>query len=461
MINAYGPTETTVCATISDPLSGALVPPIGRPIWNTRVYVLDDALQPLPAGIAGDLYVAGVGLARGYLGRAGLTAERFVADPFGPAGSRMYRSGDLARWRTDRMLDFLGRADEQVKLRGFRIEPSEVETALTRHGSVAQAAVIAREDVRGNKRLVAYVVARAGQPIDAATLRTHLGRSLPDYMLPSAFVVLHWLPLTPNGKLDRLALPEPDLAAECEYAAPRSEAEALVCRLFEEITGTSPIGIHHRYFEVGGNSIGALRLVGRAREAGIAFTVGDVFARQTPAELCALSESRDCTRAGSAPASSEVVSKSLDRAQTLLKARHDQSSTAGADLLLPETILPARPRRRHSPVPPRHVLLTGATGFLGRELLAELLSRSDARITCLIRANSDEEATRRLQSVLAANGRASAVQGIGRRVHALAGELSERDLGLGEVRYAALANRLDSIVHSAAEVSIVGDYTRL
>lgn len=289
LLNGYGPTEVTTFATwhlVRQVADGARTVPIGRPITNTRAYVLDQRLQPLPVGVPGELYLAGPGLARGYLGRPALTAERFVPDPFAiEPGGRLYRTGDRVRWSADGTLEFLGRIDSQVKLRGFRIEPGEIETVLGQHAMVRECAVTLRDDLPGGRGLVAYVVPRststngtgapagrisAGERVFVSELRDHLLARLPEYMIPSAFVVLHALPLTSNGKLDRRSLPRPDgvsTAADSSFTAPRTPVEGALARQWQELLGVQRVGLEDNFFQLGGHSLLAVRLFSEIERA--------------------------------------------------------------------------------------------------------------------------------------------------------------------------------------------------
>ncbi|MET8013972.1 amino acid adenylation domain-containing protein [Streptomyces sp. NPDC005271] len=284
VINVYGATESTVLTTMSAPLRGDGVPDAGGPIPGDRLYVLDAALHPVPPGVTGEAYLAGEGVARGYLGRPGLSAERFVADPFGAPGERMYRTGDLVRWTTDGRLVFAGRADEQVKIRGFRVELGEIEAVLARHAAVSQGMVMVREDRPGDRRLVAYLVG-AGGAAEREDVRAHLARNLPDYMVPAALVDLPEFPLTPNGKIDRKALPAPDFGAAPQGRGPRDERERVLCGLFAEVLGLEQVGTEDEFFALGGDSIMSIQLASRARRQGLVISAKDVFEHKTVAAL--------------------------------------------------------------------------------------------------------------------------------------------------------------------------------
>jgi acyl carrier protein len=269
MLNMYGPTETTIYTTWHEIAPGAAgAPPIGRPVANARAYVLDASGEPVPVGAPGELHVGGAVVARGYLGLPGLTAERFVPDPFGAEpGGRLYRTGDRARWRADGALEFLGRTDAQVKVRGFRIEPGEIEAVLREQDGVREAVVVVREDAPGHGRLVAYVVPGEGEAPSTAELRARLGARLPDYMVPAAFVTLERLPLGVSGKTDRAALPAPKWGAEGAYVAPRTPTEELLCGILAEVLGIERVGVEDGFFALGGHSLMATQVVSRVREA--------------------------------------------------------------------------------------------------------------------------------------------------------------------------------------------------
>ncbi len=280
--NLYGPTETTIWSSAARVEAGAGPVMIGRPIANTQLYVLDARLRPVPVGVAGELYIGGAGLARGYLGRPGLTAERFLPDPLGhDPGARVYRTGDLARWHADGSLECLGRVDHQVKIRGFRVELGEVESALLRHPSVVEAVVVAREDATGERAMAAYLVARPGPVPTAAELRRAIQASLPDYMVPSAFVVLEAMPMTPNGKVDRNALPAPDAARSAPsgvYLPPRGAIEEAVAAAFGDVLGRDRVGARDDFFDLGGHSLMAAQLLARLRDSlGVELPLKELF----------------------------------------------------------------------------------------------------------------------------------------------------------------------------------------
>ncbi|HLJ26306.1 MAG TPA: amino acid adenylation domain-containing protein [Candidatus Angelobacter sp.] len=270
LLNVYGPTETTVQSTFADQLQGKEIIPIGRPVANTQVYVLDERYAPVPVGVVGELLIGGSGLARGYGNRPELTAEKFVPNPFAKTqGERLYRTGDQVRWLADGTLEFLGRIDHQVKLRGYRIELGEIESALESHPNVAQSVVLAREDQSGSKRLIAYLIKRTGaESAKASELEEYLKVRVPEYMVPVAFVELEKWPLSHNGKIDRKSLPQPDVdTSEREYVTPRNPTEETLCRLWQEVLQRERVGIHDNFFKIGGHSLRAAQVAARMRES--------------------------------------------------------------------------------------------------------------------------------------------------------------------------------------------------
>jgi amino acid adenylation domain-containing protein/thioester reductase-like protein len=439
--NLYGPTEATIWAT-AQPVDFALLEacaeqpclPLGAPLAGLGAAVLDDRLAPLPDGVAGELYLAGAGLADGYLGDPAGTAERF---PALAAGQRLYRTGDRVR-RADGALLFLGRRDDQIKHRGHRIEPGEIEAHLRRHPGVADAAVALRDDAPGGPALVAYLAAPA--PIGTAALRDWLGARLPAYLLPEMVVTLPRLPVGPTGKLDRRALPAPrhTAADDAHWCPPRSATERRLAALWQELLGVAAVGIHDSFFALHGHSLAAATLFARiARDFGVRLPVRTLAEAHRLAELAA---AIDAAIAG----------------EKLPASPGEQLERLRADAALPERI---RPPPERPAAAPAAVLLTGATGFLGGHLLAALIAGTAARIHCLVRGTSAEEAGRRLVASLTEAGLWR--PGWAERIVVHAGDLEADGLGLDAATSHRLADEVGAIYHCGARVALTEPYALL
>lgn len=444
--NHYGPSETHVVTTHTIDPNGAIpeLPPIGKPIANTQIYIVNENLQPQPVGVAGELYIAGHNVGRGYYNNEDMTRERYVPNPF-IQGERMYKTGDLARWTREGTIEFLGRLDHQVKIRGFRIELGEIENCLLNHPAVSETIVVAKEDGKGGHYLCAYFTATADMSV--SELREHIGKALPDYMIPSYFTQLPEMPLTPNGKIDRKALPEPDASQgrSRDYVGPRTETEQAVAEVWQAVLQVDNVGIHDNFFELGGHSLKATVVVARLQKQ---FEIGmnDIFEHQTIAELA-----------------SKIKPKTNHLHSRLEQVKELYAGLKNIDLSADKTMYNERNRNYEQLDTAAvngygNVLLTGATGYLGAHLLWEAMTEKDWNVIAIVRAGSDAEAEERLRQKCAYYFGPDWFGLYRERIHAYAGDITRDRFGLDVQAYEKLLQQTDAIIHSAANVKHYGSY---
>ncbi len=444
LYNTYGPTEATVCGTYHRADSPRDPIPIGRPIANRRVYILDAKLNPSPVGVFGEICIAGAGTARGYLNRDNLTEEKFIPDPF-KEGERLYRTGDLARWLPDGNIEFLGRNDDQVKIRGYRIELGEIENCLLSYEAVRETAVITKASGGSSEELAAYVVSRSeSHELNIKSLREHLEKTLPAYMIPSYFVRMEKLPLTQSGKIDKKALPNPagaGMDTGTEYIAPRDEAEKGLAKIWQDILSLEKVGIQDNFFDLGGHSLKATQVVSRIhKELGVEIALRKIFSQPTIEKLAEHIRTKDSSDEGMAAAF--VQEKWVDlKKEALLN-------------------LPVPLSHLTSHISFEKIFLTGATGFIGTFLLKELLRRTPAKISLLVRAATTAEAEARLLKSSEVFGRAWSDEEKARVVPVL-GDLSQPHLGLDETTWKRLESETDIIYHNGAYVHHILPYSQL
>jgi amino acid adenylation domain-containing protein/thioester reductase-like protein len=438
--NLYGPTEATIWTTIAEVEPGNDSIPIGRAILNAEIYVLDEQLNPVADGVAGELYIGGVGLAVGYLNRPQLNAERFITNPFDLSGqTRLYKTGDLVKFRADGNLDYLGRIDHQVKIRGFRIELGEIEAVINQFETVQDTVVVAREDRPGDKRLVAYLIpsSQKSQYPTPTELRDGLTQQLPDYMIPAYFMFLEAFPLNSNGKIDRKALPAPDYSRselEQNFVAPQTVLEQQITTIWSELLDVHPLGIDDNFFELGGNSLLAARAIAMMQDTlKVEIPVRYLFEFPTIAQLAQRLDPQNIAAA--------------DSATTNLKA----------DAVLPLDIQPQGIVKPQQISQPNHILLTGTTGFLGAFLLDELLRNTSATLYCLVRSADAGQGMKKLQKNLEKYQLWNSE--FRHRIVAIAGDLEKPLLGLTFAQFNQLAAQIDVIYHSGAQVNFAKPYS--
>ncbi|HEY9810873.1 MAG TPA: amino acid adenylation domain-containing protein [Halomicronema sp.] len=449
IFNHYGPTETTVGVLtyqIKAENAGLYdTVPLGVPLPNTQIYLLDSQLQPVPLGVAGEIYIGGAGVARSYLNLPQQTAEKFIPNPFNhKVENRLYKTRDLARYLPDGNIEFIGRIDHQIKLRGFRIELGEIEAALSAHPSVGEAVVLLQNSELSNQRLVAYIVApsklgsQASELID--DLRSFLKEKLPEYMIPSAFVVLKALPLTANGKIDRQALPAPETAANLTdtFVAPRTSLEAILAGIWSQLLGLKKVGIYDNFFDLGGHSLLITQLLAKVRESfQIELPLRVLFEAPT---VAGLAEKIEINKTRKSP---PIPSLNFD---------------INAEVTLDPSIRPETAFWEPLTQPTR-ILLTGATGFLGAFLLHELLQQTQAKIYCLVRSSDTESAKKRIQSSL--ESYLIWDEKLSNRIIPVVGDLAQPLLGLSQEKFKEMASQIDAIYHNGAFVKFTYPYSYL
>ncbi|WP_027338802.1 non-ribosomal peptide synthetase [Halonatronum saccharophilum] len=449
LINMYGITETTVHVTFKEITIREIesgVSNIGKAIPTLTTYIMNSNMKLQPVGVPGELCVGGEGVTRGYLNREELTEDKFVVNPYKPE-ERLYRSGDLARLLSNGDMEYLGRIDHQVKIRGFRIELGEIESALLKHQKVKEVVVLAKEFASGDKRLVSYIVTNKESKLNVKEIRSYLYKKIPAYMIPSYFIQLDEMPLNHNGKVDRKSLPEPNLEVDIgvEYVGPRTELESKLVDIWKKILKSDKIGIKDNFLDLGGSSLSVIQMMQMIQlECQVLIPIGEIYSTPTIEELADKIE--------------QIKAKGLEEVMSALGEVAAYSEESSDDILIEEYNLADFSRLSVTRLKPENILLAGSTGFLGSHILRDLIIETDATIYCLLRENNNNNCELRLKKRLNFYFGEKLDKYLGNRIIGVKGDLTEDNLGIEDNLYQELANKVDTVINSAADVRHYGKY---